>query len=104
MKLVDLRKLSIRQQVRIRFRIGSGLECVVTEHGVAQVPGLRAIPDFNLEQELASASEFVLEPVETHAASGRKGAPSARQIGRGELASMVASAAPGAAAPEHEEE
>jgi hypothetical protein len=104
MKLVDLRKLSIRQQIRIRFRLGCGLECVVTEHGIAQVPGLRAIPDFNLEQELASASEFVLEPAETGSASQRKGAPQARQIGRGELASMVARAGPGAATPEHEEE
>jgi hypothetical protein len=104
MKLVDLRKLAIRRQVRIRFRFGKGLECVVTEHGIAQVPGLHAIPDFNLERELASASEFVLEPAETRSASGPKGAPQARQIGRGELASMVGSAGPGAATPGHEEE
>jgi hypothetical protein len=102
--LVDLRKLSIRQQVRIRFRFGNGLECVVTEHGIAQVPGLRSIPDFNLERELASASEFVLEPAGAHAASGRKDAPQARRIGRDELASMVAAAGRGAARPEHEEE
>lgn len=104
MKLVDLRRLSIRQQIRIRFRTGGGLECVVTEHGVAQVPSLRTIPDFNLEQELASASEFVLEPVETHAASGGKNAPGVRHVSRAELASMIAPSAAGAAAPEHEEE
>jgi len=105
MKLADLRKLSIRQQVRIRFCIGNGMECVVTEHGIAQVPGLRSIPDFNLEQELASASEFAVEPAAACSASdGGKGVPKVRQIGRDELASMIASAGPGAAVPQHEEE
>jgi hypothetical protein len=97
MTLADLRKLSIRHQIRIRFPIRNGMECVVTEHGIAQVPGLHSIPDFNLEQELASAAAFVLEPV--------NGAPSStpRQIPRGELDSMI-STAPAAASAEHEEE
>jgi hypothetical protein len=105
MKLADLRRLSIRQQIRIRFRTGRGLECVVTEHGVAQVPGLRTIPDFNIEQELASASEFVLEPAVAHRGSGGKNAPEFRHVSRSELASMLAPVAPAAAAAaEHEEE
>ncbi|HUK15424.1 MAG TPA: hypothetical protein VLW65_03385 [Bryobacteraceae bacterium] len=94
MKLADLRRLSIRRQTRIRFPIRNGMECVITEHGIAQVPGLRVVPDFNLEQELAVASAFVLEPV---------AAPSSRQVGREQLDAMVASAGPGAA-PEHEED
>jgi len=102
-KLADLRKLSIRQQIRIRFAIGEELECVVTEHGIAQVPGWRGVPEFNLEQKLASASEFVLEPAAT-AAGGRKGTPQARQIARGELASLLEAVRGGAPAPEHEEE
>ena len=48
MKLVDLRKVAVRQQLRIRFQISNGLECVVDQHGVAHVPALRGIPDFNL--------------------------------------------------------
>jgi len=99
MKLADLRKLSIRQQIRIHFRIGNGMECVVTEHGLAQVPGLNTIPDFNLEQELSSAGEFLLEPV-----TAAKVPAKPRQISREELAGMVAASAPGAAAVEHEEE
>ena len=63
MKLADLRRLSIRKQLKIRFRLVNGMECVITEHGVAQVPALRRVPDFNLEQELSSVTEFVLEPV-----------------------------------------
>ena len=94
MKLADLRKLSIRRQIRIRFAIRNGMECVITEHGIAQVPGLRSVPDFNLEQELASAGNFTLEPVT---------APSPRSIGRDELDAMLAAIAPGAVA-EHEED
>ena len=39
------------------------MECVIGEDGVARVPALKAQPDFNLEQELAVAAAFVLEPV-----------------------------------------
>lgn len=95
MKLADLRRLTIRRQIRVRFPIRNGMECVVTEHGIAQVPGLRSMPDFNLEQELAAASAFVLEPVPA-------GTP--RSIGRTELDAMVTSAGPAGAMPEHEEE
>jgi hypothetical protein len=40
----------------------NGKECVVDEHGVARVPALKGVPDFDLEVELAPASEFALEP------------------------------------------
>jgi len=99
MKLADLRKLSIRQNVKIRFQLSNGLECVITEHGVAQVPALRRAPDFNLEQELISISEFVLDSAVQD--QGRPGA--ARRIGREELARMAAPAASPTGA-EHEEE
>jgi hypothetical protein len=94
-KLADLRKLSIRRQIRIRFPLRNGMECVVNEHGVAQVPALRSIPDFNLEEELATASTFMLEPV----APG-----SARQIAREELDGMIAAAPAPGSHPEHEDE
>jgi hypothetical protein len=61
MKLGDLRKFAIRQQTRIRFSLANGLECVVNEHGVAEVPELKKVPDFNLEQELAAAHDFHLD-------------------------------------------
>ena len=95
MKLADLRKLSIRQQVRIHFRIQNGMECIITEHGLAQVPGLHSVPDFNLEQELASAAEFLYEPL---AAASKP-----RQIQREELASLLGTG-PSDSAHEHEEE
>jgi hypothetical protein len=58
MKLADLRKLAIRSQTRIRFPLANGMECVLNEHGVARVPALKAVADFNLEQELVAVREF----------------------------------------------
>ena len=103
MKLADLRKLSIRQNLKIRFQLANGMECVITEHGVAQVPALRRVPDFNLEQELASISEFVLEPVAV-GAPGNTGRPAPpRRLGREELASLV-TAPTASAGADHEDE
>ena len=90
MKLADLRKLAIRRQFRIRFALRNGMECVVDEHGVARVPALKGVPDFDLEMELAPANEFALEP----AVSG-KDSPKPRTVRRDDLAAMT-SAAPSA--------
>ncbi len=62
MTLADLRRLAIRKQTKIHFRLRNGMECIVNEEGIAQVPALRAIPDFNLEDELGAAGEFLIEP------------------------------------------
>jgi hypothetical protein len=103
MKLADLRKLSIRQNLKIRFHLANGLECVITEHGIAQIPALCRVPDFNLERELVSIGEFVLEPVATPAQGNKNRPPEPRRLGREELASLVA-APSSAAGAEHEEE
>src|SRR5438067_10058548 len=100
MTLADLRKLTIRKQCRVRFRLQNGLECVITEHGVAQVPALKSAPDFNLEQELASSPEFLLEPV---VPAGDKNPPKPRSVGRDELEKLVVPA-PAAGRDDHEEE
>jgi hypothetical protein len=61
MKLFDLRRLAIKKQLKIHFKLRNGMECIVNEEGIATVPALKAIPDFNLEDELAAAGEFVVE-------------------------------------------
>ena len=95
MTLLDLRRYAVRQQSRIHFRLVNGMECVVDERGVARVPALRSTPDFNLEQELTTASEFSVEPV----------AAAAKPITRDALATMMAASAPGAAAhAEHDDD
>jgi hypothetical protein len=99
MKLADLRKLSIRQNLKIRFQLSNGMECIITEHGVAQVPALRRAPDFNLEQELVSISEFVLDSL----TQDQKRPIAPRRVDREELTRMAAPAG-SAAGAEHEEE
>jgi hypothetical protein len=100
MTLVDLRKLSIRRDVRVRFTLNGGMECLISEHGIAQVPGLHSIPKFNLEEELASAQQFTIE---SPAGPSRKATP-ARTVNRQELESMAAAAATSAAPGEHDDE
>jgi hypothetical protein len=104
-KLADLRKIAIRRQTRIRFRLRNGQECVITEHGVAQVAGLKGVPDFNLEEELALAASFLLEPVTVSkkAPAGTKGAAVSTPVNRGQLAGMVAGGS-AAEAPSHEDD
>jgi hypothetical protein len=99
MTLVDLRKLSIRREVRIRFALNGGMECMISEHGIAQVPGLRSIPKFNLEEELAAAQQFIIE---SPADRLRKPAP-ARSVNRQELEAMAV-AARSAGPAEHDDE
>lgn len=100
MKLSDLKKLSIKKQLRIHFQLRNGMECVVTEHGIAQIPELRGIPDFNLEEELVSTSRFLLEPA---IANDKKDAPKPRSVGREELVQMTASGS-AAAHDDHDDE
>ena len=99
MKLSDIRKMAIRQQTRVRFHLGDGSECLVDEHGLARIPGLREIPGFNLEQELVPVSEFRLE-----SASPSKIPVPVRMVSRAELEKLVSSQPSAAAtADDHDE-
>jgi len=100
MKLADLRKLSIKKNLRIHFQMQNGMECVITEHGIAEIPQLKGIPDFNLEQELVSAGQFLLEPA---VVTDKKNAPKPRSVGRDELSQMTASG-PAAVHDDHDDE
>jgi len=105
MKLAELRKLSIRKQSKIHFRLRNGMECIVSEHGIAEVPALKGVPDFNLEEELAAAGEFLLEPAAApDKKSDKKNQAKPRTITRTELAGMAAAAASPGTAPEHDDE
>ena len=102
MKLADLRKLAIRRQTRIRFRLRNGQECVITEHGVAQVAALKGVPDFNLEEELASAASFLLDPVAV-SKKAPKGASMSTPVSREELVGLASGGSSGGA-PSHEDD
>jgi hypothetical protein len=99
MKLGDLRKFAIRRQTRIRFPLTNGMECVVTEQGVAQVPELKSVPVFNLEEELAAARSFHLDAP----AADPKAPIKTRALRREELEALTAGA-PAAEVHDHDEE
>jgi hypothetical protein len=101
MTLVDVRKLAIRKQSQIRFNLRNGMECVISEDGIARVPALKSVPDFNLEQELAAATVFV---VEATVPAGTKNAPKPKPVpmGRTEFSAMALSS-PGGAVAVHDE-
>ncbi len=104
MTLAALRKLAIKRKYQIHFRLRNGMECVVSDRGVAQVPQLQAPPDFNLEEELGQAAEFLLEPAASpDLKSPAKNAERPRRVTREELAAMVSSPSATAHA-EHDEE
>ncbi|MCZ2077576.1 MAG: hypothetical protein HUU41_05490 [Bryobacteraceae bacterium] len=101
MKLTDIRTYAIRQQVRVRFSITNGMECIINEHGISKVPLLNRPPDFNLEQEFSRVSDFTVEPVA--AGNGRR-AQKREMFSRAELEARIG-AAPSAAhtVAEHDE-
>jgi hypothetical protein len=101
--LADVRKLSIQKHLQVHFKLRNGMECVVSEHGVAQVPGLKGKPDFNLEEELANAAEFLLEPIFTDE-KARKNGPRPRTVKREEVAAMLSAAPAAAAHVDHDDE
>ena len=103
MTLVDLRKLAIRRQSKIRFNLRNGMECVVSDDGIARVPDLKSVPDFNLEQELAAATAFAMEaaiPV------GMKNPPKPKSasFGRSEMSALALDSHAAAAHDEHDDE
>jgi hypothetical protein len=99
MTLGNLRKYAIRQQTRIRFSLANGMECVVSERGIAQVPALQAIPDFNLEKELAGAQQFHLDALPADPKLPIK----TRAVRRDELAALT-DGAPTAEVHDHDDE
>ena len=103
MTLSDLRRLTIRKQLRIRFTLRNGMECVVTEHGIAKVPALQNPPDFNLEEELASVTDFILDSAAPAKVPVKKAEPP-RKIQRKELAAMFETSPSASVAHEHDDE
>jgi hypothetical protein len=93
MKLSDLKKVTVKKHLRIRFALSNGMECVVNEHGIAQVPALRAVPAFNLDDELVGVQAFVVEPAESP--DKNKGKPRSQAYTRDQLVALVTAGAVG---------
>jgi len=105
MTLAELRKLAIKRHYQIHFKLRNGMECIISDHGVAHVPQLQVLPDFNLEEELVHATEFLIEPaVVANAKTPAKNAERPRKISREELASLAAMSPAAAVVADHEDE
>jgi hypothetical protein len=79
MKLIDARRLVIRDQVSLRFAVEGGRECVVDRHGIVRLPGITTAPEFRVEEEFSKAPEFHIE---------RPGVPP-RRLSRAELEKLT---------------
>jgi hypothetical protein len=102
MKLNDIRRLTVRQKVRIGFALSNGMECVVDEHGISRIPKLAGPLDLNVETELAQASRFTMQGLAGDSGKGPNTRP--RTLNRGELEAMTAAgAAAGHSHQEHDE-
>ena len=99
MKLADLRRIAIKSSTRIHFPLSNGMECVVSEHGVAQVPAMRAAGGFNLEEELAHAAQFTVE----NAAPTEKNKVQKQTLTREQMAALIGSKSAEKAADDHED-
>lgn len=88
MKLTDLRRLAIRKQLRLRFPISEAMDCVINEHGILQVPSLKQVPSFQIQDHLNSAERFRVEV---------PGSDKNQQVSRTELEKMVAALSPASA-------
>jgi hypothetical protein len=56
MRLSNARRLTIRKQVRVCFRLCNGMRCAVNEPGVNRAPELKA-PRIDLENEFDAATQ-----------------------------------------------
>ncbi len=95
-KLNDLRRYAVQKRTPITYRDGAGRTARVNSKGVAEIPGLRGAPPFNVEELLAAAEEFVLEPEGSKAQR--------RQLTRQQVADLLAQSAPAAVAHHDKEE
>lgn len=98
MKLVDVRKLTIKQRARVRFQLANGMECIINENGISSVLQLQGPPDFNLEEEFARADQFTLLSV-SPAGGKQKEKAKPQSLSRGQLEALVNSGT-GAKLPE----
>ena len=98
MTLAELRRAAVRKNLRIRFHLSNGMECVLDRHGVARIPALQGSPDFRLEDELSSVRIFTIEAGEAGQARRLAGP---RELTSAQLAELAGSA--DSAEAEHED-
>lgn len=92
-KLSDLRRYAILNRIPITYLDQSGRKARVNRKGIVEIPGITGAPPYNVEEVLAAAQEFVLEPEDPKA--------QVRRLSRQQIVELLGSSAP-APAPKEE--
>src|SRR5512140_2351158 len=90
--LNELRRYAVLRATSITYRDNAGRVVVITDTGLAQIPGIKGIPEYRVDEVLEAAREFEL------------GGPKPRRIAREQMIELVRQNAPAAAQAHHEEE
>ena len=61
-KLNDLRRYAILNRTPVTYLDQGGRKARVNRKGIVEIPGINGAPPYNVEDVLAAAREFVLEP------------------------------------------
>lgn len=96
MKLNDLRRYAVQKRTPVTYRDAEGRTARVNSKGVAEIPGLKGRPPYKVDDVLAAAEEFLLEPEESKAPS--------RKVNRQKMAELISQLSPAAAAHQDEHE
>lgn len=99
MMLNDVRRMTVRKQVRVKFGLSGGAECVIDEHGLGKVPQLKGPPAFSMEEEFGLAKEFILEPAVLGTGRARS---QPQKLTRHQLEELVGPSGP-VVEPDHDE-
>ncbi|MCX6620149.1 MAG: hypothetical protein NTY38_03545 [Acidobacteria bacterium] len=74
----------MKQRSRIRFPLDNGMECIITEQGICQIPALQAPPQFQFDELFAKVTAFFIESPDG------KDRTTSRKLSRTELESLTA--------------
>ena len=94
-KLNDLRRYVVLNRTPVTYLDQSGRKAHVNRKGIVEIPGIAGAPPYNVEDVLAAAQEFVLEPEAPNA--------QVRRLNRQQILELLTSAAPGPASKDKEE-
>ena len=94
-KLNDLRRYAILNRTPVTYLDQGGRKARVNRKGIVEIPGITGAPPYNVEDVLAAAREFVLEPEGPNT--------EVRRLNRQQIVELLTGAAHGPAPKDQEE-
>lgn len=90
--LNELRRYAVLRATSITYRDNAGRVVIITDTGLAQIPGIKGIPEYRVDEVLEAAREFEL------------GGAKPKRITREQMIEMVRQNAPAVQSVAHHEE